>query len=201
MGLTVPTMLTLARLAAAPGLAVVAVALERPAAEWWALGLFLAAAATDWLDGWLARRLGQESALGAVLDPIADKAMTVIALAVLTGLTAETGPGGARLDPWVALPAAAILLREIAVAGLREALGPGAGLAVTRLAKWKTAAQMGAIAAMLAAAPLAAAGLAGAEPAARALLWLAAALTLVTGWDYAAKAVAYIRGREDRRCK
>lgn len=227
---TVPNMLTAARLLAAPGIAVPFMALPRPEADLWALGIFLAAAATDFLDGWLARRLGQESALGRVLDPIADKAMVVIALAVLLALSSVAMPPvatvpasagdaadwsavGVRLAPWIALPAVLILLREILVSGLREALGPAARLEVTGLAKWKTAAQMLAIAALLAERPI---GLALTQPVtvssdpavsagswwigavAAGLLWIAAALTVITGWDYAAKALRYIRRQEDR---
>lgn len=184
---TVPNGLTLFRLAAAPGLVLPYLALPRPVADAVALALFLVAAATDFLDGWLARRLGQESELGRVLDPIADKATVCVALLLLTGLWAEDG-----LAPAVAGPAALILFREILVAGLREALGPGAGLQVTPLAKGKTAVQMVAVGALFAA-PL----VAGLAPVAVGLLWLAAALTLVSGWDYAAKAVRHMGKTEE----
>lgn len=188
---TVPNMLTSARLLAAPGLAVPFLLLPRPEADLWALGLFLAAAVTDFFDGWLARRLGQESRLGAVLDPIADKVTVAVGLAVV--LAHAPDPGA----PLLLLPAALILFREGLVSGLREAVG-GTALKVTVLAKWKTTAQMVAIAALLAA-PAAPPHLAaaGANGIAAALLWIAALLTLITGWDYAAKALRYMRERED----
>ncbi len=215
---TVPNLLTLARIAAAPALALPFLLVPRPEADLWALGLFLAAAATDFLDGWLARRLGQESALGRVLDPIADKAMVVIALALVLALydprpEAPSGTELVALDltlSWaVTPPIVLILAREILVSGLREALGPGAPLRVTRLAKWKTAAQMAAIALALAEAPADHLAIAAFEPATAfavelwisllglTALWVAAAITLVTGWDYTAKALTYIREREE----
>ena len=183
---TAPNILTVARVAAAPGVALAFAFLPRPLADWVALLLFVGAALTDYLDGWLARKLNQISPFGRMLDPIADKAMVTIALAVLTALH---GP-----SPLLLLPVAAILLRETLVAGLREFLKGAAVLSVTRLAKWKTAAQLTAIAVMLAPAPLAAlgvpAGLTGALG--LLLLWVAAVLTVVTGWDYARKALPHL---------
>ena len=183
---TIPNLLTIARTAAAPGVALAFALLPRPAADWVALLLFTAAALTDFLDGWLARKWNQTSGFGRMLDPIADKAMVVIALAVLMGLHG-TGPA-------LALPVAAILLRETLVAGLREYLGGAAVLSVTTLAKWKTTAQLVAIGLMLAPGPVASLGgpdgvvaLAG-----LALLWLAAALTVITGWDYCRKALPHL---------
>ena len=94
---------------------------------------------TDWIDGYLARAWKQETKLGAMLDPIADKAMVVIALMVIVGYSS--------MSPWLVLPATVILFREVFVSGLREYLGDTAGtLKVTKLAKWKTTAQMVAIA-------------------------------------------------------
>ena len=113
----------------------------RPYADWFALILFLSAAITDWFDGYLARAWKQETKIGAMLDPIADKAMVVIALMILVGYSAE------HWTPWLVLPATVILFREVFVSGLREYLGDVAGtLKVTKLAKWKTTAQMVAIA-------------------------------------------------------
>ncbi|MGF1444761.1 MAG: CDP-alcohol phosphatidyltransferase family protein [Pikeienuella sp.] len=231
MILTLPNALTLARLLAAPALVLPFAFLPRPTADLWALAIFLAAAVTDFLDGWLARRLNQQSRLGAVLDPIADKALVVIGLAVAVPIAAmpvqmaDVGPAPGRseqefqwlapaLDPTIALPVALILFREIFVSGLREACGPDAGLAVTRLAKWKTVAQVLAIATLLgeqrvlsyltAASQRDPPWLFGAIPwpadafIGTYLLWAAAVLTLITGWDYATKAIAYISRREDR---
>jgi len=136
---TIPNILTLLRLLAAPGVAVMFLYFARPWADWFALILFMVAATTDWLDGYLARAWKQESKFGAMLDPIADKAMVVIALLVICGFSG--------MDPWILLPATLIMFRETFVSGLREFLGDTAGtLKVTRLAKWKTAAQMTAIA-------------------------------------------------------
>lgn len=111
----------------------------RPYADWFALVLFVGAAITDWVDGYLARAWKQETKLGAMLDPIADKAMVVIALMVIVGYSS--------MSPWLVLPTTVILFREVFVSGLREYLGDTAGtLKVTALAKWKTTAQMVAIA-------------------------------------------------------
>jgi CDP-diacylglycerol--glycerol-3-phosphate 3-phosphatidyltransferase len=217
MRLTLPNILTFIRLAAAPAVALVYLVLPRPWADWAALALFIGAALTDYVDGWLARWLGQVSRLGAMLDPIADKAMVVIALALVVALSGMSG--------WVLLPAVAILFREVFVSGLREYLGHVSGtLKVTRLAKWKTTVQMVAISVLLAQGILAhhvgmlahgmgeamfAAVISGTEPDLHglreldftavlawylglALLWLAAALTLVTGWDYFRKALPHL---------
>jgi CDP-diacylglycerol--glycerol-3-phosphate 3-phosphatidyltransferase len=136
---SLPNILTVLRLLAAPGVAVLFLYFTRPWADWIALVLFSGAALTDWIDGYLARAWSQESRFGAMLDPIADKAMVVIALLVICGFS--------DMDPWILLPATLILFRETFVSGLREFLGETAGtLRVTRLAKWKTAAQMTAIA-------------------------------------------------------
>jgi cardiolipin synthase (CMP-forming) len=138
--------------------------------RWEALALFLLAAATDWFDGHLARRLNQESALGRMMDPIADKLLvsTAIILLVATG-----GIAG-----WPIAAALAILLREIAVSGFREHLGPlGVVVPVSRLAKWKTASQLVAMSILIA--PVEAL-----RPVGEVVLWAAAAVTLVTGGSY-----------------
>ncbi len=132
-------MLTVLRMLAAPGVAVMFLYFTRPWADWFALILFVVAAVTDYFDGYLARLWKQESKFGAMLDPIADKAMVVIALLVITGFSG--------MNPWILLPATIILFREVFVSGLREFLGADAGkLKVTKLAKYKTTAQMIAIA-------------------------------------------------------
>ena len=138
--------------------------------RWEALALFLLASATDWLDGHLARRLNQESALGRMMDPIADKLLvsTAIILLIATG-----GIAG-----WPIAAALAILLREIAVSGFREHLGPlGVIVPVSRLAKWKTASQLVAMSILIA--PVEAL-----QPVGEVVLWAAAAVTLVTGGSY-----------------
>ena len=134
-----PNLLTVMRLVAAPGIVIMFLYFSRPLADWIALVLFLVAAISDWFDGYLARRWNQESKFGEMLDPIADKAMVIIALLIITGFS--------RMNSWVLLPAAMIMFREVFVSGLREFLGKSASLlTVTKLAKWKTALQMIAIA-------------------------------------------------------
>ncbi|MEO0386886.1 MAG: CDP-diacylglycerol--glycerol-3-phosphate 3-phosphatidyltransferase [Pseudomonadota bacterium] len=214
---TLPNILTVARLLAAPGVALVFLLLPRPAADWAALALFVAAAATDWLDGYLARAWGQVTAFGRMLDPIADKAMVVIALALLLALSG--------LNPLLLIPVVVILFREVFVSGLREFLGADAGrLRVTRLAKWKTTVQMVAITALFllgilqleyealyyAHDPVKLDAILGGQAvddiglgaaiwryqatvyAATGLIWLAALLTCVTGADYFLKALPYL---------
>lgn len=215
---TIPNILTVIRLLAAPGVAVMFLYFNRPWADWFALILFVSAALTDWIDGRLARAWNQETKLGAMLDPIADKAMVVIALLVITGFSG--------MDPWILLPATVILFREVFVSGLREYLGDTAGtLKVTKLAKWKTTAQMVAIAVLFAKGVFehyfgklafslgdeqVGAILSGQAPdelglgtlytgsvaswwVGVGLLWIAALLTLVTGWDYFRKALPHLK--------
>ena len=215
---TIPNMLTVLRLLAAPGVAVMFLYFTRPYADWFALCLFVLAAVTDWFDGYLARAWKQETKLGAMLDPIADKAMVVIALMVIVGYSS--------MSPWLVLPATFILFREVFVSGLREYLGEAAGtLKVTVLAKWKTTAQMVAIAFLFAQGifehylgmsamgmdpQLVAEILNGAVEDLHGLrwklagmdwtgsiglwlLWFAAALTLATGWDYFRKALPFLK--------
>lgn len=201
---TVPNILTTLRLIAAPGVAVMFLYFNRPWADWLALTLFVGAAVTDWFDGYLARLWKQESRFGTMLDPIADKAMVVIAIMVLTGYSG--------MNPWLILPATVILFREVFVSGLREYLGDRAALLkVTRLAKWKTTAQMIAIAVLFLGTGLAYRE-AGAPPragegdmpvtvshaavatwAGLALIWVAAGLTALTGWEYFRKALPHLR--------
>ncbi len=215
---TLPNILTALRLLAAPGLAVMFLYFNRPFADWAALVLFVSAAITDWVDGHLARSWKQETKLGAMMDPIADKAMVVIALMVIVGYSS--------MSPWLVLPATMIVFREVAVSGLREFLGDVAGtLKVTQLAKWKTTLQMIAIAVLFAQGvfehylgmsvigmddQLVSDILSGREEdvlglnwkyagmiwsgnLGLALLWIAAALTLITGWDYFRKAAPHLR--------
>ncbi|MFU1479022.1 CDP-diacylglycerol--glycerol-3-phosphate 3-phosphatidyltransferase [Roseovarius sp. C7] len=218
MTMTIPNILTILRLLAAPAIAVMFLYFNRPWADWFALLLFVSAAITDWFDGYLARSWKQESKLGAMLDPIADKAMVLIALMVIVGYSS--------MSPWLVLPATFIVFREVFVSGLREYLGDVAGtLKVTKLAKWKTTAQMVAIACLFAQgvfehylgmsvfgmdAAMVDDILSGREEDVLGLwwkydgmiwagqlglwlLWLAAALTLITGYDYFRKSVPYLK--------
>ena len=137
-----PNILTLLRLLAAPGVPLMFLYFHRPWADWAALALFMGAAITDCIDGYLARAWKQESRFGAAMDPIADKAMVVIALVVITGYSG--------MNPWLILPVTIILFREVFVSGLREYLGDKSRLlAVTKLAKWKTTLQLIALGALI----------------------------------------------------
>ena len=179
MLLDLPNLLTLSRIAAIPVL-IVLVALRDPGADLAACIVFSLAAITDYLDGYLARVRRQISDLGRMLDPIADK--------LLVGATLMLLVGHGRLTAFGLYPAIVILLREIMVSGLREYLaGIRIGLPVTRLAKWKTGFQMGALGALLAGDTTAKLLGLSALPVSligEAMLWAAAVLTLVTGWDY-----------------
>ena len=216
---TIPNILSVMRLFAAPMVAVMFLYFERPYADWFALCLFLIAAVTDWFDGYLARLWKQETRMGAMIDPIADKAMVVIALMVIVGYSS--------MSPWLVLPATVILFREVFVSGLREFLGDTAGtLKVTKLAKWKTATQMVAIAVLFAQGVFEHylgmsaygmdqsmvdqvmlgevedlqglrwkhAGMIWSGWIGLWLLWIAAALTAITGVDYFNKAKPHLQG-------
>jgi cardiolipin synthase len=141
-------------------------------ARYVACAVFVIAATTDYVDGYLARSWQQQSLFGRWLDPVADKLLVASAILMLVGY-----------DHAPLLPSLVILLREITVSGLREYMAEvSVGLPVSRLAKWKTAVQMTAIGFLLVGSagpswlPVEAIGWWG--------LWLAAILTLVTGWDY-----------------
>jgi cardiolipin synthase len=183
--MTIPNILTLARIALIPVI-VALLFLADPAMRWWAFGLYVAIALTDFLDGWLARKLDQTSDLGALMDPIADK---VLVAALIVALVARGDMAG-----WDIAAAVLVLAREFLVSGLREYLGArNAKLPVTKLAKWKTTAQFAAIALFILA-PLFGADVA---MAASVLWWISAALTLITGYGYVATAVAYLRPADD----
>ena len=215
---TLPNILTIARLIAVPLIPVMFLFFARPWADWYAMVLFIVAAFTDYLDGYLARAWKLETLFGAAMDPIADKAMVVIALATLMGIFGFT--------TLLILPVAAILFREVFVSGLREYLGNTAGtLKVTQLAKWKTTVQMIAIAVLfsygifehhfgmnvIGMSPEIVAqifageledefglvalsqGATWAYHAGLVLLWLAAILTVVTGVNYLTKAMPHLR--------
>ncbi len=174
-----PNLLTLSRIAAIP-LLVLLVALRLPAADLAACVVFSAAAITDYYDGKLARSRRLQSDLGRMLDPIADKLLVGAALMMLVGQN--------RLSALGLYPAIVIMLREILVSGLREYLaGIRIGLPVTPLAKWKTGFQMGALGTLLAGDTTAQFLHLGFLPVSiigEAMLWVAAGLTLWTGWDY-----------------
>jgi cardiolipin synthase len=174
-----PNLLTLSRIAAIPVL-VAFVAWHTPLGDVLACAVFAVAAITDYFDGKLARGRAQTSDLGRMLDPIADK--------LLVGATLMMLAGDGRFTPWGLYPAIVIMLREILVSGLREYLADlRIRLPVTQLAKWKTGFQMGALGTLLAGDTGAAVLHLDFLPVTligEFLLWGAATLTLVTGWDY-----------------
>jgi cardiolipin synthase len=174
-----PNVLTLSRIAAIPVMVVLA-SIRSPATDFAACVVFGLAGITDYFDGKLARDYGQTSDLGRMLDPIADKLLVAAALMMLVGTD--------RLSAFGLYPAIVIMLRELLVSGLREYLaGMRIGLPVTQLAKWKTGVQMGALGTLLAGNPSAQfLGISWLPVAiiGEAMLFTAAALTLITGWDY-----------------
>jgi cardiolipin synthase len=184
-----PNLLTLSRIAAIPLLVALAL-IGAPWADLAACAVFSAAAITDYFDGKLARERQQISAFGRMLDPIADKLLVGAALMLLAGM--------GRLSEFGLLPAIVMLLREILVSGLREYLaGLAVGLPVTKLAKWKTGFQMGALGTLLA-------GDTGASvigltflPVSligELMLGTAAVLTIITGWDYLRAGLSHVAG-------
>jgi len=179
-----PNLLTLSRIVAIP-LVIGTFYLDGNFARWLGCALFAAAGFTDWLDGHFARRWEQQSELGRFLDPIADKLLVAATLFMLTA----TG----RLSTHALPPALVILCREILVSGLREYLaGLRVSMPVSRLAKWKTAIQMVAIGVLIVGdagwhvIPVVAIG--------EMLLWIAAFLTLITGYDYLRAGLSHITG-------
>lgn len=169
-----PNIITLIRVILAPVISVM-IFTTLPEYGLTILVLFLVASISDWLDGYLARQMQVISPMGRMLDPIADK---LLVAGCLIGLAAYRGA-----DLLFMLPALAILFREILVSGLREYLAADEiVMPVTLLAKWKTAAQMTAIGCLIGA------------PAAQipdsvgsvglVILWISAAMTVITGWQY-----------------
>ncbi|HEX5319462.1 MAG TPA: CDP-diacylglycerol--glycerol-3-phosphate 3-phosphatidyltransferase [Stellaceae bacterium] len=179
---SLPNLLTMSRILAIP-LVVATFYVSGDYARWFGCALFAAAGFTDWLDGHMARRWEQQSELGRFLDPIADKLLVSATLLMLTA----TG----RLSDEAVLPALVILCREILVSGLREYLaGLAVSVPVSRLAKWKTTLQMIAIGILI---------VGDAGPSAlpvvwtgEMLLWLAAILTIVTGYDYLRASLSHL---------
>ncbi len=177
--LTLPNILTLSRIFAVP---ILVALLWYPG---WELGyglgfaLYCLMGLTDYFDGYVARAQGAVSRLGVFLDPIADKIMVAAVIVMLVGSRHDA----ASITGLHLIPALIILLREIAVSGLREFLADlRVSVPVSQLAKWKTTLQLVALGALI---------LAGALPAhfwikevGLLSLWMAAVLTVVTGWDY-----------------
>jgi len=180
LSLALPNILTYARIVAVPivvGCIYAQSILDYPLwLRWVAVVVFIAAGVTDFLDGYFARVWGQQSVFGMMLDPIADKLLVSACLLMLAA--------DGIIHGWTLWAAIIILCREILVSGLREYLAAlRVSVPVTRLAKWKTTAQLVAIGFLLA-------GDAGdlvlpyVTKIGLALLWISAIVTLYTGWDY-----------------
>ncbi len=178
-----PNLLTFSRIGVIP-LLVAAFYLDDPMGNIVACALFALAAVTDYLDGYLARAWSQQSNLGRFLDPVADKLMVAAAILMMVAFGMISG--------WSILAALVILCREILVSGLREFLAElRVGLPVSKLAKWKTTIQMIAITLLLLGdagpdwLPVVALG--------DIALWIAAVLTLITGYDYLRAGLRHMR--------
>ena len=178
-----PNILTLSRIAAIPVL-VGLLYFHDPITRWIGLGLFTLAGITDYFDGYLARHWNQVSPLGRFLDPIADKLLVASLIVMLVAIGDVRG--------LVVIPAIIILGREILVSGLREFLAEiKVPMPVSKLAKWKTTIQMFALGFLIVGEeagpdilPMAFIGDTG--------LWIAAILTLITGYDYLARGLKHM---------
>jgi cardiolipin synthase len=178
--LSLPNLLTIGRIVAVPVICLLVV-LGGPVWGTLAFLLYVAAAASDWLDGYLARKLNQGSPLGRMLDPIADK-LLVGALLIVMAFTRDLS----ALD---LIPAVAIMMREILVPGLREYLGPrNVVVHVTPLAKWKTTVQLVALGIIMLETLLPVLGLIS-----DIVLWIAGLLTVWTGAQYYASAWPHLK--------
>lgn len=168
----------------------------------WAMiagALFIIASITDYLDGYLARAWNETSAFGRLLDPIADKLLVATALVVIMTKTYTPEGGDVVLHyySWggTIIAAFVILCREILVSGLREFLREvNVGLPVTKLAKWKTTFQMTALAMMLFCELSLFWGYLG-----EFLLWVAAVLTFITGYQYYQRSLDYVKAEEAKK--
>ena len=180
---SLPNILTYLRIVAVPAV-VAAFYIEGDSGRWLAFGLFAAASITDYFDGYLARLWKQQSTLGRMLDPIADKLLVSVCLLVLTY---HGTVGGFSL--WAAV---IILMREIFVSGLREFLADlKVSVPVSRLAKWKTTLQLIAIGILLLG-PTGDKLIDGISELGIAMLWTAALVTLYTGYDYFRSGVVHL---------
>ena len=179
-----PNLLTLSRIGAIP-LIIASFYIESYLGNWIGLAVLVYAGATDFFDGFVARVMAQQSALGKFLDPIADKLLVGSLLVMLVAFD--------RIPGIAVLPAIVILCREILVSGLREFLaGVKISMPVSRLSQWKTGLQMTVLGFLLVgpAGPMFGSfstteiGVAG--------LWIAALLTLITGYDYLRAGLRYV---------
>jgi CDP-diacylglycerol--glycerol-3-phosphate 3-phosphatidyltransferase len=174
--LSLPNLLTYGRVAAVPAVVGLLFWPKDDWTRWPALAIFIAAGVTDYLDGYFARLYAQQSALGRMLDPIADKLLVAACLMMLVY--------AGTIEEAHVLAAIVILCREILVSGLREFLAQlKVSVPVTRVAKWKTVLQLVAVG-FLIAGPAGEVILPETTNIGLVLLWIAAVLTLYTGWDY-----------------
>ena len=174
--LNIPNLLTYGRIAAVPLLVASMLLLEGEQAQWTAASIFMIASVSDFFDGYLARAWDQQSALGRMLDPIADKLLVGAALLMLVHNDTIQG--------WSIIAGLIILCREILVSGLREFLAElRVKLHVSWLAKWKTVMQMVAFSVLLAG-PAMERMAPGVMVAGMVLLWMAALMTVWTGYGY-----------------
>ena len=181
--LTLPNILTLSRIMIIP----VVIALfywDSPTSRWVILGLFTTAGITDFFDGYLARRSNQVSPLGRFLDPIADKLLVAALLLMLVGFE--------RMTIWTYPAAVVIMMRELLVSGLREFLAETRiSVPVTKLAKWKTTLQMFTLGFLIVGTD--APSWIPAQMIGEVGLWLAALLTLITGYDYLKEGLVHMQ--------
>lgn len=181
--MNVPNLLTISRILMLPVI-ILLFLMENTWGEtamWWAFWIYVIASVTDYLDGWIARKWNQTSPIGTFLDPISDKIFIATILILFAGMN--------RIDGIWLIPAILILMREFLVSGLREYLGPkNIQLPVTRLAKWKTASQMAAMAILIIAPYFPWGFLVG-----HLALTGAAVITLITGWGYMKAGLDHMR--------
>ncbi|MSO54801.1 MAG: CDP-diacylglycerol--glycerol-3-phosphate 3-phosphatidyltransferase [Rhodospirillales bacterium] len=184
-----PNLLTFSRIAAIPVVGGLLL-LDSYNADALALAAYVLACITDYLDGYLARAWSLQSRMGRFLDPVADKLLVVTVLLMLVGVDRIAG-----LD----IAAAAIILcRELLISGLREFLADvKIQVPVTRLAKWKTGIQMVAIGFLVAGVAGPTFGTVTSVDIGLVGLWIAAALTVFTGYDYVRAGLAHIAGSDD----
>ena len=181
--LRLPNLLTYGRCFAVPAVVALMFWPDNHSARWWALGIYTLAAITDYLDGYLARAWDQQSALGRMLDPIADKLLVAAVLLMLVAY--------GTIESWSIWAAIVILCREILVSGLREFLaGLKVSVPVSKVAKWKTTAQLVALG-FLVVGPAGEVVLPGTIWIGTILLWISAVLTMYTGWDYLRASIRY----------
>lgn len=187
LAFSLPNLLTYGRIVAVPAL-IGCYFLKGDVSNWLALAVFTAASITDFFDGYLARIWSQQSAIGRMLDPIADKLLVAAALLLLVG--------NGVIHGWHLWAAVIIMSREILVSGLREYLAEvEVSVPVTRIAKWKTAMQMVAIGVLLSV-PAGEKVIPHITQLGYALLWLSAIMTIYTGYDYLRAGITHVMGEK-----